>query len=306
VPQWAKVLLGSGVLILIAVAPDAYFNWSETGLQHQERHAGNETAGSNDCQDDAHMSPPAPGETPKHCPKTDDRSGESDASVKLTDLLLVIVGFLQFGAIVGQIIIYGRQTKIMGRQLASMRTASLTARRVSDTLPRVERAYISGGGEAWFGTAHVLGSGAVSVHRLIGGPPNWFRVDVNNYGKTPGELIEFHIGFLDGDIPQEVPKENITIHYYLDWIKPDSGNRPIKHIPIPDNLVKPIIFGRFYYRDIFLKKLHSSGFIYDIPNMDTSRPIRAPRAYTEERDENSGEPPQPQPPPNPTTEGFRV
>src|SRR6185312_6452881 len=109
-----------------------------------ETHAGREATYPGDSHGYPSAAPPAPANAPQHNPLAENRPGESgESQTKLTDLLLIVVGFLQFGAIVGQLIIYCRQAEIMKRQLASMRLAGRTARRVSETLPRVERAYIS-------------------------------------------------------------------------------------------------------------------------------------------------------------------
>lgn len=48
-------------------------------------------------------------------------------------------------------------------------------------------------------------------------------------------------------------------------------------IPIPNTPI--VIFGRFYYHDIFKEK-HSFGFILRLTPEGESIPIRAPDAYT--------------------------
>ena len=107
-----------------------------------------------------------------------------------------------------------------------------------------------------------------------------------------GDLIEIHIGFLDREIPKKVPPvRKGDIYYFRDWIKPDRPSRRIKYIHIPPHLVQPIIFGRFYYKDVILKKLHSVGFILEIQQSWITRPIRAAEEYTQERDEKDDMPP---------------
>jgi len=137
----------------------------------------------------------------------------------------------------------------------------------AEHVPRVERAYISGGG---------------------GPPPNnpgtLFRFDINNFGKTAGNIIEIRWGFFSANaIPAFVPAFQ-ELHFYYDWIKPDLWRPGIHLVAVPGNIPNPVIFGRFYYRDVF-NKSHSSGFILQIHPNGASTPIRAPAAYTEERDE---------------------
>jgi hypothetical protein len=301
-----SLLVFASVLAIITAAsvPDFYFNrWSE-GRDRQETHAGRETAeprASHGGPDVA--TTPTTSNAPEQNPKAEDRIGESGNSMKLTDVLLVIVGFLQFCAIMGQIVIYGRQTKIMGRQFGTMRLANQTARRVADTLPRVERAYISALGFALNGTIHDLGSGRQSVTEFPG-PPNLISLVVNNYGKTPGKLVEIRAGFLDDNIPDDPPPfTNDQVFYMNFWVKPDTTEHHLRYIRIPDKMQNPIIYGRVYYRDILTGKLYSSGFILGIGPGGTD-PIRAPGAYSDERDEAADEPPQPlpAPPPEPPTE----
>jgi hypothetical protein len=290
VPQWTKVLLGSAALIAIAVAPDFYL---QRGYHHQ--HHGTDKATHADASNADLLATPSP--TPNDPPQDDPLSQNGarkrdESQVKLTDILLILVGFLQFGAIVGQIVIYCRQAEIMKRQLASMRLAGRTARRVAETLPRVERAYISGGGPAYHGIIQEA-PGVRRVERLpsYGALPTIFEVQINNYGKTPGELLEIHIGWLDEqipDIPPPITKDNVV--HFQDWVKPDTASRTIFYLRIPRTLEAPIIYGRIYYKDIIEKRLHSSGFILKITSEVGTEPIRASVTYTEERDEANGIP----------------
>ena len=169
---------------------------------------------------------------------------------------------------------------------------------------RIERAYISALGLGFNGTVQSLGSGTRSVTRFPGGPPNWVEVTVSNFGKTPGEIVDVRVAFLDGDIPAEPPSfAEGEIHYANFWLKPDTQNHSVKLVPIP-GLNRPIAYGRVFYRDIIQKKLHSCGFILEITSADGSQPIRAPRAYSEDRDEPEDEAPRahsallPTPPPH--------
>lgn len=147
----------------------------------------------------------------------------------------------------------------------------------------VERAYISGGGAP---VAQTVGYSAGSSFSFPGGagrtlnplvtPTGSFQLNVNNHGKTPGELREIGIGFCDAlAIP---PTPNYTLLYFREWIGPGIQSRPIYQIEMPTNFTNPAIYGRFYYRDIF-DDSHSSGFILRITDVGVE-PILAPTAYT--------------------------
>jgi hypothetical protein len=158
---------------------------------------------------------------------------------------------------------------------------------------QVERAYISGGGSPEvrvtnFGTQTVQTLGIstggtmtvpIAPERTLTGN---FEIRVNNYGKTPGELWGVQWGFCEANaIPPEPDFFDGNFH---DWIQPGVGNRPLGSVPIPQHLKQPAIYGRFTYRDIF-NQWHSAGFIQSIGPGENTRPILAPRIYTEERDE---------------------
>jgi hypothetical protein len=130
---------------------------------------------------------------------------------------------------------------------------------------QVERAYIFGGGAA-------VPSGTQ------------FRFDINNYGKTPGYIVELRWEFCEADA---IPPRPIygPPHFYYDSINANSWSGGIHSINVPPTFVNPVIYGRYYYRDVF-NKSHSSGFILQInPTNGETKPARAPAVYTDERDE---------------------
>ncbi len=128
----------------------------------------------------------------------------------------------------------------------------------------VERAYLSGGG------GHSNGV---------------FQVCVNNFGKTPGELIRMEFGFCEADNIPPVPRYTVP-RFFQDNIRPSDASRYLEgmDVPIPLGLKTPVIFGRYYYRDIFMRDdepLHYCGFILEIRGgARTTWPIEAPRAHT--------------------------
>jgi len=169
------------------------------------------------------------------------------------------------------------------------RSQSREMKRSVDVLAQAERAYICGGGPAAVLTTTPQGHKVFTTE--FTGKPSHFLAYVNNYGKTPGELFGYYINFLDvekdSDIPKQipaVPKERIF--YFRDWIKPVPESRPLPtRLMIPTDFHHPIVYGRFFYKDVITTKFHSSGFIYRFGNSADTMPILAPEAYTEEREE---------------------
>ena len=164
---------------------------------------------------------------------------------------------------------------------------------------QVERAYVSGGGapgveEHDLGTetteSPMIGGGSRTRHLGIERRPTGaFVVCVNNYGKTPAELQWVGIGFCEAEAIPESPSYRFV--YRWDWIQPGDRGRPVFPVGIPKNTT--VVYGRFYYLDIFGGR-HSSGFINEI-GMERNRsdPIPAPAAYTEERNETEESWPRP-------------
>jgi hypothetical protein len=128
---------------------------------------------------------------------------------------------------------------------------------------QIARAYISGGGR-------------------IEANGKRFRVDVNNYGQTVGELIEIRWSFCSFE---EIPPSPVYDHtlFYFDRIAPGSWNKGIAHVDVPD-IPDVAVFGRFYYRDIF-HYYHSSGFILKVLEDGDTSPVRAPATYWDDHPE---------------------
>ena len=142
--------------------------------------------------------------------------------------------------------------------------AAKTARIAAEHIPRVERAYISGGGR-------------------IEANGTRFRFDMNNYGKTAGNIIEIRWAFCSADAVPSLPTYGKP-HFYYDWIKPDAWIKGFHLTEVPTGVKNLAIYGRYYYRDVF-NKSHSSGFILSIQADGDTTPIRAPAVYTQEQDE---------------------
>jgi hypothetical protein len=142
-------------------------------------------------------------------------------------------------------------------------------RRQVKHLREIERAYISGGGPL---DANNIDS---------------FLFTVNNYGKTPGVLLEYAVEFCSMTAIPPVPAyeapdyRRTTFH---DRISPGGikETRVIASIPIPLIDRPMLVYGRYWFEDIW-KDLHTSGFVLVIEATGTNPHVPAgiPRAYTD-------------------------
>lgn len=145
----------------------------------------------------------------------------------------------------------------------------------------IERAYMSAGGSRQPPRALTpdertkanLGPPPSGTDYFI--PSEWFQFDVNNHGKTPGEILEYGYGWCEADKVAYLPKfPEYRWVEFRDQIGPGTQSRGIKQIKIPQD--KPVIFGRIGYKDIFGKR-HSHSFMQEI-----GKPIAPPHSsYTE-------------------------
>jgi hypothetical protein len=148
---------------------------------------------------------------------------------------------------------------------------------------QVERAYISGGGAPEM-RAEGRPMGSLTTGKIIHipVPTGRFTVHINNQGKTAGEIFEIAVEFCNAGAVPAKPVYNNRIHHH-NWIGPGTQSRSLFSVPIPTDLTNLIVYGRFYYRDIFSDTMHSSGFIQDIDlRAGQSQSVAPPsRAYTE-------------------------
>ena len=107
----------------------------------------------------------------------------------------------------------------------------------------IQRAYIWGGGG--LNVPH-------STHLSLG---------CNNYGKTPGLLTEYAVGVCPSDKIPWIPRYNLCRTTYHDWIRPvPERNHPLSRTFDISGLANPLIYGRFWFRDVWGGK-HSVGFV---------------------------------------------
>jgi hypothetical protein len=122
---------------------------------------------------------------------------------------------------------------------------------------------------------------------LVGGGSKWrryFVVDVGNYGRTNAELLIIEWGFASFPTAQQqlpATPRYTGIYHYRDTFGPGMHKRGLIAIVIPDDVVNPVIFGQFTYRDMGKNRL-ISRFIHDLrENAGPGAPVPdAPDSYT--------------------------
>jgi hypothetical protein len=133
------------------------------------------------------------------------------------------------------------------RQTLVAEKAANAAQLSADFIPRVERAYLTGGGDV-----------------EIKNGKRFFRAEVANYGKTPAFLHHFDIRF---STLAEVSAKLLPVEPrwpYDDRIPADNKTKAldgINALPIPDDM--NVVYGAFYYQD-WLKREHRFRFILQL------------------------------------------
>ena len=148
----------------------------------------------------------------------------------------------------------------------------------AEHIPRVERAYVSGGATG------------------IEGSPEHFAITVDNYGKTPAFIGTIWANIVPED---ELPDTPVYDQPEFGWfggqmLKPQTSGHPTV-VRLWDVVEGRVIYGRIWYRDIF-KQCHSAGFILRILGPGRTIAVANRDAYWEDRDEPdlgpaAGEPP---------------
>jgi hypothetical protein len=142
----------------------------------------------------------------------------------------------------------------------------------------VERAYIAGGGIRQIIVAPVPGA------------PNQFRQTVTNdwefrvanHGKTMGELITpVEWNFCDLAAVPNLPKRPSYIYSkpFNDKVLPGTADRPLFATPILGSYPNPVIYGRYWYLDVWGAKCETRFILRILPNQPIPEQIDAPIEY---------------------------
>jgi hypothetical protein len=133
--------------------------------------------------------------------------------------------------------------------------------KATKTLTRIERAYLTGGGDV-----------------EIRGGKRCFRVDVANYGKTAAYLTNYEIGFAANLADVQAGTRKVyepckqTSGVFDDRIPPDNKTKVIDYVTM-DPQDAEIIYGCFWYTDWRKKKERYFRFILRVePFTDRTRP----------------------------------
>jgi hypothetical protein len=146
-------------------------------------------------------------------------------------------------------------------------TVANATKATADHIPRVERAYVSGGATG------------------VEGSPQEFAVTLDNYGKTPAFIGTIWANIVPEnelpDTPVYAPPE--FGRFGGQMLKPDTSGHPVV-IRQWDVIGGRVIYGRIWYRDIF-KQCHSAGFILRILGPGRTIAVANRDAYWEDRPE---------------------
>ena len=138
------------------------------------------------------------------------------------------------------------------KQMTVAIKAANAAEASAEHIPRVERAYLTGGGPV----------------RSAGGR-RFFRIEVENHGKTPAYLCAFDVHFTTLKEAQSGPQEVFPMRLFDDRIKPGAILKPLDWIEITRSN-DDVIYGAFWYQDL-LKREHIFRFILRIDANDMTR-----------------------------------
>jgi hypothetical protein len=193
--------------------------------------------------------PPQPGSQGKSHPSAFWHWLTEDAAGFFTLALCFITGWLAY--VTRGLYVATSQLAADSKEASAKSLAAST--RATKTLTRIERAYLTGGGDI--------------VNR---GGRKCFRVDVANYGKTAAFLTHYDVRFASLDEVQAGQREVCPRYPFDDRIPPDNKTRVIDYVLIdpPD---AEIIYGAFWYTD-WRKKVRRFRFILRVGPSGRTRP----------------------------------
>jgi hypothetical protein len=144
---------------------------------------------------------------------------------------------------------------------SATKAAAVAGKVAAEHIPKVERAYLTGGGGLQTEPDHSIS----------------FHLDIQNYGKTPAKLTAYAVFFCERsklpDLP-EYMKPGFKPEPLVDDISPDAAKKVIRWYR---NLQKEytilagkhVVYGRFWYNDIFGDEpQHVFSFILSVANKD--------------------------------------
>jgi hypothetical protein len=167
------------------------------------------------------------------------------------------------------------------RAAIAARRSALAARKSAEHIPRVERAYVSGGALVELeitGSQLVPGVGSTAVTH-----PRWLLITVDNYGKTPAYVS--HIAYsicAAEELPEPVnlardyERSKMLVNFN---VGPGTAGMRTNQRREFSQAAGKIVYGRFYYTDIFGDQ-HSSGFILRVTPSGDTVAFDAPPEFT--------------------------
>lgn len=218
--------------------------------------------------------------------KTDEAEAEQNAQIQRRiaafTRLLVFVGVLQFFALVGQVMIYRRQAKIMAHQAHEMTRQRVTMHRQLEAM-QGQLAQMESSGKQ---TEQIIkrmedtAEKELRAYVCIGGAEIGFvqerapviNVEIKNFGKTPAYNVQMWIGAAFGACP--IPA-NVRLQPKPDSVRMSTSTMaprgkpytlPFQHPIIPEFAMSILgtpeltmyIYGEIKYVDAFKKERHTN------------------------------------------------
>jgi hypothetical protein len=180
-----------------------------------------------------------------------------DAFAKWTDPVAIFTGLLVLitvGLALATFGLFEETSRLASDSDNASAKALAASTRATKTLTRIERAYLTGGGDI--------------ENR---GGRKCFRVDVANYGKTAAFLTHYDVRFAASlKEVQAGPREICKRYVFDDRIAPDNKTKVIDYVEIEPPEAE-IIYGCFWYTD-WRKKDRYFRFILRVGITGRTRP----------------------------------
>jgi hypothetical protein len=126
-------------------------------------------------------------------------------------------------------------------------------------VPKIERAYVSGGG----------GRNAADLSEFV--------LQMDNYGKTPAILQSYAIVITDLVTVKSNKPEYLSAKFtpipLINRVPPQARAHTITTKPIRADLIDPVAYGRFWYKDIWDEEVHIFSFILPLNESANHRAV---------------------------------